>query len=166
MNAELLKLLQDGKPLLGHSEGGNSMVPLIRSRQPVDIYPADPDKIELGDIVIARVKGKIWCHLVSAADAKRVQISNNHGHVNGWTTRDKIYGIIVAVDGVPRAGAMDKIRKPVFPKHTRIDLIAHLRTEHGHVFNEFNPDPCGPSEVGVHNALHSTGRSRHAHESD
>ncbi|WP_406095941.1 hypothetical protein [Kitasatospora purpeofusca] len=36
---------------------GSSMVPLIRSRQSVRVVPADPSKLEVGDIVLARVAG-------------------------------------------------------------------------------------------------------------
>ncbi|MFJ9912657.1 S26 family signal peptidase [Actinacidiphila glaucinigra] len=66
---------------------GSSMVPLIRSRQQVTVVPVDPSKVEVGDIALARVAGTVYVHLVSAVDParKRVQISNNRGHVNGWT---------------------------------------------------------------------------------
>jgi len=39
---------------------------------------------------------------------KRVRISNNRGHVNGWTGYDRVFGICVAVDGVTRSGAAGK----------------------------------------------------------
>ena len=86
---------------------GSSMVPLIRSRQQVIVAPVDPAKLEVGDIVLARVAGTVYLHLVSAVDRarKRVQISNNRGRVNGWTSHDRVFGICVAVDGVPRPGA-------------------------------------------------------------
>jgi ApbE superfamily uncharacterized protein (UPF0280 family) len=83
------------------------MVPLIRSRQRVTVAPVDPAKLEVGDIVLARVAGTVYLHLVSAVDQarRRVQISNNHGRVNGWTSHDRVFGICVAVDDVPRSGA-------------------------------------------------------------
>jgi hypothetical protein len=86
---------------------GSSMVPLIRSRQRVIVAPVDPTKLEVGDIVLARVAGTVYLHLVSAVDQarKRVQISNNRGRVNGWTSHDRVFGICVAVDDVPRTGA-------------------------------------------------------------
>jgi hypothetical protein len=89
---------------------GSSMVPLIRSRQRVIVAPVDPAKLEVGDIVLARVAGTVYLHLVSAVDQarKRVQISNNHGRVNGWTSHDRVFGICVAVDDVPRPGAGGK----------------------------------------------------------
>jgi hypothetical protein len=86
------------------------MVPLIRSRQLVVVAPVDPSKLEVGDIVLARVAGTVYLHLVSSHDParKRVQVSNNRGRINGWTNHDRVFGICVAVDGVPRAGAADK----------------------------------------------------------
>ncbi|GGY91836.1 hypothetical protein GCM10010343_16710 [Streptomyces avidinii] len=92
---------------------GSSMVPLIRSRQQVVVAPADPSKLEVGDIVLARVAGTVYLHLVSAVDPvrKRVRISNNRGRVNGWTGHDRVFGICLAVDGVIRAGADAKTRR-------------------------------------------------------
>jgi hypothetical protein len=90
------------------------MVPLIRSRQQVVVAPVDPSKLEAGDIVLARVAGTVYLHLVSSVDAarKRVQISNNRGRVNGWTSHDRVFGVCVSIDGVARAGAADKALAP------------------------------------------------------
>jgi len=93
---------------------GSSMVPLIRSRQLVRVAPVDPARVEMGVIVLARVAGVVYLHLVSAIDAGagRVQISNNRGRVNGWTNHAKIYGICVAVEGVGRPRVDGKVRRP------------------------------------------------------
>ncbi|MFF0413126.1 S24/S26 family peptidase [Kitasatospora sp. NPDC004745] len=89
---------------------GSSMVPLIRSRQQVVVAPVDPSKLDVGDIVLARVAGTVYLHVVSAVDQsrKRVQISNNRGRVNGWTSHDRVFGICLAVEGATRAGAAGK----------------------------------------------------------
>ncbi|MDG6103402.1 hypothetical protein Daura_36105 [Dactylosporangium aurantiacum] len=91
---------------------GSSMVPLIRSRQLVTVGPVDPAKVEAGDIVLARVAGTVYLHLVSAVDTAgaRVQISNNRGRVNGWTGHAKVYGLCVAVEGVRRPRVDGKLR--------------------------------------------------------
>lgn len=91
---------------------GSSMVPLIRSRESVVVAPVDPSKLEVGDIVLARVAGTVYLHLVSSLDSSRnrVQISNNRGRVNGWTSHDRVFGICVAVEGVPRVRSADKVR--------------------------------------------------------
>ena len=89
------------------------MFPLIRSRQLVTVAPVDPAKVEVGDIVLARVAGTTYLHLVSAVDASRgrVQISNNRGRVNGWTNYTRLYGICMTVDGVPRSRTAGKTRR-------------------------------------------------------
>lgn len=91
---------------------GSSMVPLIRSRQLVTVAPVDPAAVEVGDIVLAKVAGTVYLHLVTALDpaAGRVQISNNRGRVNGWTSHARVYGICTAVDGVDRPRTAGKIR--------------------------------------------------------
>ena len=91
---------------------GSSMVPLIRSRQLVTVAAVHPAKVEVGDIVLARVAGIMYLHMVSAVDDAngRIQISNNRGRVNGWTNHARIYGICVAVDGTLRPRLDEKIR--------------------------------------------------------
>jgi hypothetical protein len=93
---------------------GSSMVPLIRSRQLVTVAPVDVTRIEVGDIVLARVAGAVYLHLVSAVDpsAGRVQISNNRGRVNGWTSYAKVFGICTSVEGVHRARIEGKALVP------------------------------------------------------
>ncbi|WP_203835644.1 phage repressor protein [Winogradskya humida] len=93
---------------------GSSMVPLVRSRQLVTVAPVDPARLEVGDIVLAKVAGTTYLHLVSALDPGkgRVQISNNRGRVNGWTTHPRIYGICTAVDGTPRPRLTGKQAQP------------------------------------------------------
>lgn len=90
---------------------GSSMVPLIRSRQLVTVAPVDPAKVEVGDIVLAKVSGTVYLHLVSAVDANagRVQISNKRGRINGWTNHAKVFGICTTVDGVRRPRVNEKL---------------------------------------------------------
>lgn len=86
--------LMDGAAVVTIRPRGHSMEPRIMDRQVVTIYRLrDYAPLEVNDVVLARVRGRICLHKVTAIDGKRVQISNNHGHVNGWTTRDKIAGI-------------------------------------------------------------------------
>jgi hypothetical protein len=89
----MVKRLRDGETIYGYKEGGNSMVPLIHHRQPVDIRPVDKE-LEKGDIVFARIGHRFYLHLISAIDGDRVQISNNRGRVNGWTHRSNVYGLV------------------------------------------------------------------------
>ena len=74
---------------------GNSMLPLIKSGQPVTISP-DIDLLEVGDIVFCKVKGNFYLHLIKAIDSKgRYLIGNNKGGVNGWTK--SIFGKVIKV---------------------------------------------------------------------
>lgn len=80
---------------------GSSMVPLVHSKDLVTVTPVDPATVKVGDIVLVKVTGTVYLHLVSAVDAarRRVQISNNRGRVNGWTGYNRVYGICTAVEG-------------------------------------------------------------------
>ena len=67
-------------------EKGNSMTPILKSNQEHELSPCKLEDVEIGDIVYCKVKGNYTTHLVTAKnESKGVQISNNHGHVNGWT---------------------------------------------------------------------------------
>lgn len=89
---QIVQRLSAGESVTLNPRGG-SMVPRIKSGQEVTIHPVEaPDRVHEGSVVLAKVKGRYYLHLVSKTDGDRIQISNNHGHVNGWTHRDKIYG--------------------------------------------------------------------------
>lgn len=73
---------------------GTSMEPIIKSGQSVMLVPAQWEDVDLkiGDIVLVKVKGSVYLHKITAMDGDRVQIGNNRGHINGWTTLNKVYG--------------------------------------------------------------------------
>jgi phage repressor protein C with HTH and peptisase S24 domain len=75
---------------------GNSMTGRISSGQLCTVEPADRDPVK-NDIVLCKVRGAQYLHIVSAVRGDQFQISNNHGHINGWTTRKNIYGILSKV---------------------------------------------------------------------
>jgi hypothetical protein len=101
----MVERLRRGEVIEGYREGGNSMTPRIRHRQPVNIHPRQTRQHPPtpGDIVFCKVHGRYMMHLVTVVDGDRYQISNNHGHVNGWTTLDKIYGYV----SIQVAGMLD-----------------------------------------------------------
>jgi len=87
--------LENGESLIT-SEKGNSMTPLIKSGQKHKLEPCKYEDVEVGDIVYCKVAGRYFTHLVTAKNESRgLQISNNHGHVNGWTK--KVYGKVTEV---------------------------------------------------------------------
>ena len=76
---------------------GNSMTPKLMSGEAVIMEPVNEDTVlEKGDIVLVKVNGKYYCHLISAIRKNSYQISNNHKHVNGWVSKSKIYGRMVS----------------------------------------------------------------------
>ena len=70
---------------------GNSMTPLIKSSQLVKVAPGGPYSV--GDAVLCKVNGKEYLHLIKAIKGSMYQIGNNHGKINGWTTR--VYGKVI-----------------------------------------------------------------------
>ena len=78
---------------------GHSMVGKISSGQLCTVQPlADGDELALDDIVLCRVKGNQYLHLVKAIQGERFQIGNNRGGINGWITRRQIFGRLIAVE--------------------------------------------------------------------
>ena len=90
-------------------EGGNSMLPLIKSKQPVTIEAVDTSKLERGDIVYVKVNGRVYTHRVLALRHGEAQIGNNKGGVNGWTKLDNVFGIITEIEGKPISGVREKV---------------------------------------------------------
>ncbi len=76
---------------------GNSMVPIVRSGQLCTIEPVTLAAVSKDDVVLCRVKGAQYLHLVKqvAADG-RVLIGNNRGGTNGWTRT--VYGRLTRVE--------------------------------------------------------------------
>lgn len=77
-------------------EPGNSMAPLIKSRQEHMLAPVNIKDVEVGDIVYCRVNGNWYTHLVKAVDeTKGCLIENNRGRINGWTK--SVFGKVIKV---------------------------------------------------------------------
>jgi len=90
--------LLNGETIVNYREGGNSMKPIIKHRQPVTISPIRLEGVKIGDVVFCKVSGKYWSHEVHAIDPiKGLQIGNHKGHINGWTKT--VFGRITEVDG-------------------------------------------------------------------
>lgn len=77
---------------------GNSMVGKISSGQLCTVTPLGEAALAVDDIVLCRVKGNQYLHLVKAIQGERFQIGNNRGGINGWITRRQIFGRLVAVE--------------------------------------------------------------------
>ncbi|EAC3024807.1 phage repressor protein [Listeria monocytogenes] len=94
---DAVEILRRGETIKRYKEGGNSMLPLIKSMQPVRLEPIGMRELKVNDIVFCKVRGSFFTHKISKIRGKQYQISNNHKHVNGWITRNSIYGIVTKI---------------------------------------------------------------------
>lgn len=76
---------------------GNSMTGKIESGQLCTVEPVN-GVLEKGDIVLCKVAGKQYLHLIKAIQGDRFQIGNNKGYINGWIGRNCIFGKLVKVE--------------------------------------------------------------------
>ena len=77
---------------------GNSMAGKIESGQLCTVAPASSETIQVGDVVLCKVNGKQYLHLVKAIQGARFQIGNNRGRINGWISGNSIFGKCVKVE--------------------------------------------------------------------
>ena len=77
---------------------GNSMVGKIESGQLCTVEPVAVEEIKVGDIVLCKVNGSEYLHLVKAMQGQRFQIGNNRGRINGWITANSIFGKCVRIE--------------------------------------------------------------------
>ena len=60
--------------------------------------PADPSDLDVGDIVLCKVRGSQYLHLIRAIRGGRFQIGNNRGRIDGWIPAACIYGKCIRVE--------------------------------------------------------------------
>jgi hypothetical protein len=70
----------------------------IASGQLCTVSPVDVTTLVVGDIVLCKVHGSEYLHLVVALQGDRFQIGNNRGHINGWVGPNAIYGRLIRVE--------------------------------------------------------------------
>ena len=71
----------------------------VESGQLVTVEPLMDRQLQKGDIVLCKVNGSQYLHLVKAIQGDRYQIGNNIGRINGWININSIYGICTSVEG-------------------------------------------------------------------
>lgn len=76
---------------------GNSMVGKVSSGQRVTVKPLGATPPIVGEIVLCKVNGMQFLHLVRAERLHQRLIGNNQGGINGWTPLSQIYGRCTAV---------------------------------------------------------------------
>lgn len=80
---------------------GNSMRPLVNDGDLVTVSP-DLSALKAGSVVLCRVKGREYLHLVKAVrtegEGRLFLIGNNKGGINGWVGIDNIFGKALTVE--------------------------------------------------------------------
>jgi hypothetical protein len=76
---------------------GQSMRGRIESGQLCTVHPP-PELLEVGDIVLCKVRGREYLHLIKARQGDRYLIGNNRGKINGWVSRGAIFGKCVRIE--------------------------------------------------------------------
>ena len=96
-----IKKLQNGESVIIKPRG-SSMKGRIESGNMVTLVPCDPYKLVPGDIVLVKVKGRIYLHLIKSLknykNKIKFQIGNNRGFINGWVGSESIYGIVSKIE--------------------------------------------------------------------
>ena len=77
---------------------GNSMAGRIESGQLCTVAPIRPQDLRVGDIVLCKVHGFEYLHLIKAMQGARFQIGNNRGRINGWIGPNGIYGKCIRIE--------------------------------------------------------------------
>ena len=70
----------------------------IESGQLCTVVPVDSSTLAVGDIVLCKVRGNEYLHLIKAISGARFQIGNNRGLVNGWIVANGIYGKCIRIE--------------------------------------------------------------------
>lgn len=90
--------LKEGETVLFRPRG-HSMKGKIDSVQLCTVEPiSDLESLSKGDIVLCKVNGNQYLHLIKAIQGQRYQIGNNRGGINGWIGTNAIYGKLVKVE--------------------------------------------------------------------
>jgi len=62
------------------------------------IAPVTINEVALNDIVLCKVGGKEYLHLVKAKQGNRIQIGNNKGGINGWIGESGLFGRLLRIE--------------------------------------------------------------------
>ncbi|WP_165228202.1 S24/S26 family peptidase [Aquisphaera insulae] len=92
-----IEKLRSGEPVAFRPRG-NSMEGKIESGQLCTVEPVDAASLQVGDIVLCKVNGREYLHLIKAIQGHRFQIGNNRGRINGWVSAGAIYGRCVRIE--------------------------------------------------------------------
>lgn len=87
----VIKILKQGQQVTIKPRG-HSMTGRVNDGDSVTLYPCDKGSLNVNDVVLCKVNGRQYLHLIKAIDGDRYLIGNNRGGTNGWTGLNSIYG--------------------------------------------------------------------------
>jgi hypothetical protein len=64
----------------------------------VTVAPCGASDPQVGEVVLVKVRGHEYLHLVKARQGERYLIGNNRGGTNGWVGRHAIFGRAVRIE--------------------------------------------------------------------
>lgn len=88
--------LQAGKTI-SFRPRGSSMKGRIESGDLCTVEPVKHSTLAVGEIVLCKVRGSEYLHIIKDIDGERFQIGNNRGGINGWIGSDAIFGKCIAI---------------------------------------------------------------------
>jgi hypothetical protein len=77
---------------------GRSMTGKIEPGQLCTVEPIEHTSLKVGDVVLCKVNGREYLHLIKAIQGPRFQIGNNRGRINGWISAGAIFGRCTRVE--------------------------------------------------------------------
>lgn len=100
---EALRELQAGRAIAVRPRG-HSMDGRVADGDSVTIESCAAGDLVAGDIVLARIQGRRYSHLVLhlviAREENRFLIGNNRGRLDGWVTAEEVFGKVTGVQAV------------------------------------------------------------------
>jgi hypothetical protein len=76
---------------------GHSMTGRINNKDLVTLSPCNHTDLQVDDIILVKVKGRVYLHLIKAINQDRFLIGNNRGGINGWANKNGIYGKVTHI---------------------------------------------------------------------
>ncbi len=76
---------------------GHSMSGKVEDGDTVRVEPLGERVLQPDDIVLCKVRGRQYLHLIKAVRRTQYLIGNNRGGTNGWILRAAIYGVATQI---------------------------------------------------------------------
>lgn len=77
---------------------GHSMTGKVNDGDLGTVTSVPVETLEVGDIVLVRVKGTDYLHLIKAIQQGRFLIGNNRGRINGWVGHNCVFGKAIRIE--------------------------------------------------------------------